>query len=152
MNSKSTSYIFNSIELDTILNSLIKFFPINSPFNLYVISQESKIEYEDFIIDGLSNVEQTYIDITNNLIYNDFAMLNDFYNIVLTNKGRELVKYGGYKEFVKNACLKQDAESRGFWIKKNWFWVELLKVVLSVVVGVLLTLGVQYLRGIKGQN
>jgi len=136
--------VFFSKEWDDILNSLLKFLPSNLPFNLYDISKKEKIHYENLLTDGASNVEQTYIDITNHLIYNDFARLSDFRNIILTDKGRQLLDYSSYKKFAQIERLRQEAEIRDLWVKKNWFWVEFLKVIISVVVGALLTLGIQY--------
>jgi hypothetical protein len=135
--------LFYSKEWDTILNSLIKYFPFNLPFNLYDISQKENIKYDDLLTDSASNVEQTYVDITNHLIYNDFTRLNDFRNIILTDKGRQLIQNGSYKKFAQIERLRQKAEIRDLWVKRHWFWVEFLKVILSIGVGALLTLGIQ---------
>ena len=138
--------IFYSKELDDILNSLIKYFPLNQPFNLYTLSQSANLKYEDFMTDGISKTKQTYILITNHLIYNDFVELNDFENIILTDKGRLLVEYGNYAKYAKIMNLKLKAEKKELWVKNNWYWVEFLKLLIGALLGILLTLFAQHLK------
>jgi len=138
--------IFYSKEWDDILNSLIKYFPINDHFNLYDLSQKANLKFEDLITDGASKTKQTYVDITNHLIYNAFVELNDFDNIILTDKGRQLVDYGNYHKFAKTMRLKREAEIKDLWVKKNYFWVEFAKLLVGAILGILLTLISQHLN------
>jgi len=138
--------IFFSKEWNDILNSLIEYFPLNQQFNLYNLSQEVNKEYDDLITDGLSKTKQTYVDITNLLIHNDFVELKDFENIILTDRGRQLVEYGNYSKFAKTMELKKEAEIKGFWVKKNWLWVDFVKLLIGAIIGVFLTLISQHLK------
>jgi hypothetical protein len=132
--------LFYSKEWDDILNALIKYFPINQQFNLYELSQKADLKYEDLITDGVSKTKQTYVHITNHLIYNDFVELMDFQNIILTDKGRQLVEYGNYNKFAKALDNKKVAEMNDLWVKKNWYWVEFVKLLIGAGLGILLTL------------
>ncbi|RTL56343.1 MAG: hypothetical protein EKK37_17900 [Sphingobacteriales bacterium] len=143
---------FYSKEWDIILNSLLTFLPPNLSFNLYKISQEVNINYEDIMVDGISKVEKTYTDITNYLIYNDFVKLHHFPNVTFTDKGRRLLECGSYKGFAHAEQLRQKAEKRDLWVKKNWFWVEFLKVIITIIVGALLTLVIQYFTNNNGSK
>lgn len=145
LKSQPNNQVFHSNEWDTILNSLLNLLPCDSPFNLYEISQQEKIEYSDFLTNGFANNENTYVEITNYLIYNDLAKLFNFKKIILTDKGRKLVEYGSYKKYAAVLDLKTKAEIRDLWVKKNWFWVEFIKIILSLFMGALLTLGIQKL-------
>jgi hypothetical protein len=137
--------VFHSNEWDTILNSLLNLLPCDSPFNLYEISQQEKIEYSDFLTSGFAKNENTYVEITNYLIYNDFAKLFNFEKIILTDKGKKLVEYRSYKKFMAVFNLKTKAEIRDLWVKKNWFWVEFVKIIVGLFMGILLTLCIQNL-------
>lgn len=55
LKSQPKNQVFHSNELDTILNSLLNLLPYDSPFNLYEISQQEKIEYSDFLTYGFAN-------------------------------------------------------------------------------------------------
>ena len=138
--------VFCSKEWDDILNSLITYFPLNQQFNLYNLSQTANLNYEDFITDGISKTKQTYILITNHLIYNDFVELKDFENVILTDKGRLLVEYGNYAKFAKIMNLKLDAEKKELWVKKNWYWAEFIKLLIGALLGIILTLIAQHLK------
>jgi hypothetical protein len=145
LKSNQNEKIFYSYEWDTILNSLLNFLPTDNPFNLYEISQQVGKEYSDFLANGLAKNEKTYIDITNSLIYNGFVKLSDFHNITLTEKGRQLVEYGSFKKYAQIAELRKKAEIRELWIKKNWFWVEFVKICIGIILGAMMTLGIQQL-------
>lgn len=138
--------VFHSREYDTILDSMIKYFPLNEPFNLYDISQKANLSYEDFLTDGISKTKQTYIQITNLLIYNGFVELKDFENTILTDKGRQLVDYGNYKAYGDIIKRQLEAKKKDLWVKKNWYWIEFIKIILAALVGIFLTLFVEYFK------
>lgn len=145
LKSTQNETIFYSYEWDAILNSLLNFFPTDSPFNLYDISQQVKKEYSDFFTDGFAKNKKTYIDITNCLIYNGFVILIDFHNITLTDKGRQLVEYGSFKKYAQISELRTKSEINDLWVKKNWFWVEFVKIFFGLFMGALMTLAIQKL-------
>ena len=138
--------LFYSKEWDDILNSLIKYFPINQQFNLYELSQKADLKYKDLITEGISKTNHTYTHIANHLIYNDFAELKGFENIVLTDKGRQLVEYGSYNKYANTMNLKKEAEIKGYWVKKNWILVDSIKLLIGAIIGILLTLISQHLK------
>lgn len=138
--------IFYSNEWDAILNSLIEYFPLNQEFNLYELSQAANLKYDDFITDGISKNRQTYIGITNHLIYNDFVELKDFEKIILTDRGRQLVEYGSYSKFSKVMNLKKEAEIKDNWVKKNWILADFIKILIGAIIGILSTLIIQHLK------
>lgn len=65
--------------------------------------------------------------------------------IILTDKGRKLVEYGSYYQYASVLDLKTKAEIKDLWVKKNWFWFEFIKIMLSLFMGALITLGIQKL-------
>lgn len=142
---KQNETIFYSYEWDTILDSLLNFIPTDSPFNLFDISLQVQREFPDLITDGIAKNKMTYIDISTYLIYNGFAKLFDTHSIILTDKGRELVEFGSFKKYAQIANLRTKAEIRDLWIKKNWFWVEFVKICIGIILGALMTLGIQKL-------
>lgn len=135
--------VFYSFEFDAILNSLLNFLPTDSPFNLYEISQKVEKDYSDIFTDGFAKNEKTYIEITNYLIYNGFVKLFDFHNITLTDKGLKLIEYGSFRKYAHISELQTKAEIRDLWVKKNWFWVEFVKISVGIILGALMTLGIQ---------
>ena len=91
------NYIFYTSELTTILNSLIKYFPYRLAFKLYDIQQKEKLSYVNLFIDGFTINENVYNELTKYLVYNDFATFSTDNYVVLTDKGRFLIKAGSYK-------------------------------------------------------
>jgi len=138
--------IFYSKEWDVILNSLIEYFPLNQEFNLYELSQAANLKYDDFITDGISKNIQTYVGITNHLIYNDFVELKDFEKIILTDRGRQLVEYGSYSKFSKVMNFQKEAEIKDNWVKKNWILANIIKILIGAIIGILSTLIIQHLK------
>jgi len=132
--------IFYSVEWDTIMNSLIEFIPLNEEFNLYELSKKANLKYKDLITDGIANNKQTYVNITNHLIYNGFAQLYSYENIILTDKGRQLIELGSYNEFSKFINLKKESERKGYWITKNTLWIDFIKLLIGFMLGILSTL------------
>ncbi len=137
--------IFYTKEWNEILNSLIKYLPLKIQFNLYELSQKANLTYDDLITDGASRTKQTYVQITNHLIYNDFVELKDFENVILTERGRQLVEFGSYNNFAKMLDLKRKSEIKDLWVKKNYFWIEFVKLLIGAILGILLTLVSQHL-------
>jgi hypothetical protein len=136
----TNNYIFYTSELTTILDSLINYFPYRLAFKLYDIQQKEKLTYDNLFADGFTNNENVYNDLTKYLVYNDFAISSADSYIILTDKGRLLIKSGSYKNFVDFEELEQQAKINDLKAKKYYKLIEFLKMFISFALGILSTL------------
>lgn len=130
---------FYSPEYTIILNSLIKFFPYSLAFNLYEIQKEEQLTYDNFFSEGFKHSLETYKIISDYLIYNDFAKpsSNNSEYIILTDKGRDLIKTGSYEKFVEFDTLKREAEIADLVAKKYYWYIEFIKIIVPFLLGML---------------
>jgi hypothetical protein len=141
--------IFYNPELTQILNKLIPYIPVNGSFNLYEISKTIEVSFDDFIIDGLAKVEENYIQIANELIANDLALLRKGNELELKEKGKELIKLKTWENYIDYIKLEEKAKKNEMWTKAYWGRYELIRTAIIVLVTLGLTLLIQRLIGNK---
>src|SRR4051794_36959791 len=121
--------VFYFKELTEILNLLIPIIPENNDFVLYEIAKNNGIRHADLFTDGLINVEQTFITISNGLIANNLARLVNDSKIQLTDQGKELKKRKTWENYVDFLELKDKAEIAELKAKAYWIKTEAIKTI-----------------------
>ena len=131
--------IFYTPEYTELLDSLIKFFPYSLAFKLYEIQEKEQLTYKDVVLDGYTHNPTIYTTISDYLVYNDFAKysVDNSNYIILTDKGRCLIKTGSYDKFVEFDTLKREAEIADLKTKKYSWYIEFIKIIIPFALGIL---------------
>ena len=137
--------VFYFKELTEILNLLIPIIPENNDFVLYEIAKQNSIRHADLFTDGLINVEQTFINISNGLIVNNLARLVNDSKIQLTDQGKVLKKRKTWENYVDFIELQDKAEIAGLKAKAYWIKTEAIKTIVIVIITSILTIIIQWL-------
>lgn len=129
-------------EYESILDSYIFKIPLYTQFNLLEIGSITNPKFSDIITEGLTYNDQTFYFLTNFLIQNGFAEICGIQNIILTERGRTLVKLGSFRKYLNYLELIETGNKRTLWKKKNWLFIEILKILIPLIAGIFI--GVKY--------
>lgn len=132
--------IFYSPELTQILNQLIPNIPLTGSFELYEISKNNNISFDNFFTEGFANVEQTFLLISNALISNDLAVVRTGHKIELTEKGRLMKSHKTWELYIKFMELEEKSKRNDLWIKAYWVKYESIKTLITIIITAIITI------------
>ncbi|WP_118972467.1 hypothetical protein [Taibaiella koreensis] len=131
-----------------ILNALIPFLDIGQVNDLYEKGKAFQIEYgfKDVDTDSYAREESTYRDIASLLFDVGLVQVgNPSYIIVPNHEARKLKQLKSYEKLIKYLDNRFKTEQAELWQKRNWWWIDFLKLIIAAILGASLTLGARYI-------